>query len=47
MRTPRSYRKQPFLRDDAVNEIRKNTGTQFDPQVVEQFLKIVDKLESV
>ncbi|HTY44875.1 MAG TPA: HD domain-containing phosphohydrolase [Patescibacteria group bacterium] len=45
MRTPRSYRQQPFLKDAAVNEIRKNTGTQFDPQVVDEFLKIVDKLE--
>lgn len=47
MRTPRSYRKIPLLKEEAVGEIKKHSGTQFDPRVVEEFLRIVDKLESL
>lgn len=42
MRSARSYRKQPISREDAIEEIKKNSGTQFDPKVVEAFLKVVD-----
>lgn len=44
MRSARSYRKVPLSRDEAVAEIKKNSGTQFDPQVAKAFLNIVDKL---
>jgi putative nucleotidyltransferase with HDIG domain len=46
MRSARSYRKIPLTKEEAIYEIKKNTGTQFDPKVVEAFLKIVDKLET-
>jgi len=44
MRSPRSYRPVPFSKEEAIQEIKKNSGTQFDPKVVEAFLKVVDKL---
>jgi HD-GYP domain-containing protein (c-di-GMP phosphodiesterase class II) len=44
MRSARSYRKIPLTKEDAVAEIKNHTGTQFDPKVVEAFLKVVDKL---
>jgi putative nucleotidyltransferase with HDIG domain len=44
MISARSYRKVPLTKEAAVEEIRKNSGTQFDPRVVEAFLKVLDKL---
>lgn len=44
MRSERSYRKIPLSKEEAVDEIKKNSGEQFDPKVVEAFLKVVDKL---
>lgn len=44
MRSARSYRRMPFSQDDAVAEIKRNSGTQFDPKVTEAFLKIADTL---
>jgi putative nucleotidyltransferase with HDIG domain len=44
MRSSRSYRKMPLSREDAIIEIKKHSGTQFDPRVVESFMRIVDKL---
>jgi len=44
MTSQRPYRKRPLSKEEAVLEIKKNAGTQFDPRVVEAFLKIVDKL---
>jgi putative two-component system response regulator len=44
MRSPRSYRKVPFSTEEAVLEIKKHTGTQFDPKVVDAFLKVAYKL---
>jgi len=44
MRSSRSYRKIPLTKDAAVAEIKNNSGTQFDPRVVDAFLKVVDKL---
>ena len=44
MRSARSYRKVPLTKEGAVEEIRKNSGAQFDPKVVEVFLRVVDKL---
>lgn len=44
MRSPRSYRLVPLSKEEAILEIKKNSGTQFDPRVVEAFLRVVDKL---
>jgi HD-GYP domain-containing protein (c-di-GMP phosphodiesterase class II) len=44
MTSTRSYREKLNL-DKAVNEIRSNAGTQFDPVVVDAFLEIVDELD--
>ncbi|MDO8662083.1 MAG: HD domain-containing protein [Candidatus Omnitrophota bacterium] len=44
MRSARSYRKIPLTKEAAVEEIKKHSGTQFDPKVVEAFLKVLDKL---
>jgi len=44
MSSPRSYRKIPLSKEKAILEIKKNSGTQFDPKIVEAFLKVVDKL---
>lgn len=44
MISARAYRKTPFSKEEAILEIKKNNGTQFDPKVVEAFLRIVDKL---
>lgn len=45
MRSARSYRNEPLSKEEAILEIKRNSGTQFDPKVVEGFLKAVDKLE--
>lgn len=45
MRSPRSYRKIPFSKEEAILEIKKNSGKQFDPKVVEAFLRVVNKLD--
>ena len=44
MRSARSYRKITLTREAAVAEIKKHSGTQFDPKVVDAFLRVVDKL---
>ncbi|MFA5411032.1 MAG: HD-GYP domain-containing protein [Candidatus Omnitrophota bacterium] len=44
MSSARSYRKVPLSKKEAILEIKKNSGTQFDPRVVEVFLRIVDRL---
>jgi putative nucleotidyltransferase with HDIG domain len=44
MRSARSYRKIPLTKEEAILEIKINSGKQFDPNVVKAFLKIVDKL---
>jgi len=44
MRSARSYRKIPLLKEEAVLEIKRNSGTQFDPKIVDAFLQIVDNL---
>ncbi len=45
MRSARSYRTVPLSKENALQEIRNNSGTQFDPSVVKAFLKIVDDLD--
>lgn len=44
MRSARAYRKTPFSKEEAILEIKLNSGQQFDPKVVEAFLRVVDKL---
>jgi len=44
MISERPYREKPFTKQEAIEQVKKNSGTQFDPQIVEEFLKIVDKL---
>jgi len=44
MRSARSYRKIPLTKEAAVEEIKTHSGTQFDPKVVQAFLRVLDKL---
>jgi len=46
MRSARSYRKEPLSKEEAIFEIKKNSGTQFDPKVVEAFLKIIKRINT-
>ena len=46
MTSDRPYRKA-ILADDAVQEIIANSGTQFDPAVVESFLRVVEHMPLV
>ncbi len=41
MTSDRPYRKA-MSREDAVNELQKNAGTQFDPGLIESFLQILE-----
>jgi putative nucleotidyltransferase with HDIG domain len=43
MVSARPYRRVGFSKSDAVAEIKRHAGTQFDPTVVEAFLKVVDQ----
>lgn len=43
MSSPRSYRKVPLTKEEAILEIKKNSGTQFDPKVIDAFLKVADR----
>ncbi len=42
MTSDRPYRKA-LLKEEAIKEIKESSGTQFDPQVVEAFLKVLEK----
>jgi len=44
MTSARAYRKIPLSKQEAIEEIKRNSGTQFDPKVVEAFLKVVEEL---
>ncbi|MDP3143477.1 MAG: HD domain-containing protein [Candidatus Omnitrophota bacterium] len=43
MISKRPYRKKPLTQEQAICEIKRNRGTQFDPRVVDVFLKIFAK----
>jgi len=44
MISARSYRQVPFSKEAAIAEIKANSGTQFDPAVVNAFLNIINEL---
>ncbi|MBP6920106.1 MAG: HD domain-containing protein [Candidatus Omnitrophica bacterium] len=44
MTSPRSYRKVPFTKDEAIAEITRNAKTQFDPRVVDAFMQVAHNL---
>jgi len=46
MRSARVYRK-PVSAGQAVEEVRRNSGTQFDPEVVKAFLNCHDEMEEI
>ncbi|MDD5236894.1 MAG: HD domain-containing protein, partial [Candidatus Omnitrophica bacterium] len=43
MTSKRPYREKAFSKEEAVEEIKRKSGSQFDPKVVEAFLRIADK----
>lgn len=43
MVSARPYRKVGMTKASAIEEITKNSGAQFDPKVVDAFLKVVDR----
>jgi putative two-component system response regulator len=43
MTSARAYRKIPFDKNQAIAEIKKNSGIQFDPKVVNAFFKVVEE----
>jgi putative nucleotidyltransferase with HDIG domain len=47
MRSERAYRKKPLTKEEAISEINTNSGSQFDPKVVEVFLRIVDHVSDL
>ncbi|GAB4246081.1 MAG: hypothetical protein OHK0028_23930 [Deltaproteobacteria bacterium] len=43
MTAHRPYRSRSLTREEAILELHKNVGTQFDPEVVEVFTAVVDR----
>jgi cyclic di-GMP phosphodiesterase len=43
MTAHRPYRSRSLTREEAIRELHKNIGTQFDPEVVELFTSVVDR----
>jgi len=43
MTASRPYRSRPLTKEEAIQELHKNVGTQFDPEVVEVFTSVVDR----
>lgn len=41
MTSKRPYRQKPMNEDEAIEELKKNKGTQFDPQAVDAFIKVI------
>jgi putative nucleotidyltransferase with HDIG domain len=44
MTSARSYRKVPLTREQAIAEVERNAGIQFDPDVVDAFLRVSAEL---
>jgi len=44
MTSHRPYKKRPFSKKEAMEELKKNSGTQFDPNVVKAFLNVIKKV---
>jgi len=43
MTASRPYRSRSLSKEEAIQELHKNVGTQFDPEVVELFTSVVDR----
>jgi HD-GYP domain-containing protein (c-di-GMP phosphodiesterase class II) len=43
MISERPYREKPMTKEEAIAELKKNAGTQFEPVVVEAFLKMIER----
>jgi putative two-component system response regulator len=43
MTASRPYRSRTLSKEEAIQELHKNVGTQFDPEVVEVFTSVVDR----
>jgi len=43
MTSPRPYRERTLTHEEALREIQRNTGTQFDPEIVEVFCTLIKK----
>jgi len=41
MMSQRTYQQEPLSKSEAVEELRKHAGTQFDPTVVEAFIEVI------
>lgn len=39
--------KRPWSKDEALDHLRSNAGTHFDPTLVERFIAIIDQIDSV
>lgn len=44
MTSARTYRKEILSKQEAIEEIKRSSGKQFDPKIVDVFLKIADEL---
>ncbi|MDP1853595.1 MAG: HD domain-containing protein [Candidatus Omnitrophota bacterium] len=45
MCSARAYKNKYFSKAEAVEEIKRSSGKQFDPRVVEAFLRVIDRIQ--